>query len=82
MQIFRGSVEITAKNAVPGLRAGRSKGLSNAPITLTDAAMANLQRPRTRQAANLQGATAATNSDLEESSKNKTLSEPKKKGTA
>jgi hypothetical protein len=82
MQIFRGSVEITAKNAVPGLRAGRSKGLSNAHIRLTDAAMANLQRPRTRPAANLQGATAATSSDLEKSSKNKRLSEPEKRGAA
>jgi hypothetical protein len=38
MRIFRGRVEITAKNAVLGLRAGHSNGLSNAHIGLTDAA--------------------------------------------
>ena len=39
MRIFRGRVEITAKNAVLGFRAGHSNGLSNAQFGLTDAAM-------------------------------------------
>jgi hypothetical protein len=38
MRIFQGRVEITAENAVPGLRAGHSNELSNARIGLTDAA--------------------------------------------
>jgi len=44
MQIFQGRVEIPAENAVPGLPAGHSNELSNAPLRLTDAAMTNLQR--------------------------------------
>jgi len=38
MQVFRGCVEITAENAVLGLRAGHLNGLSNARTRLTDAA--------------------------------------------
>jgi hypothetical protein len=39
MRVFWGRVEITAENAVLGLRAGHSNELSNAPTGLTDAAM-------------------------------------------
>jgi hypothetical protein len=38
MRIFQRRVEITAENAVLGLRAGHSNGLSNARTGLTDAA--------------------------------------------
>jgi len=49
MRIFRGHVEITTKNAVPGLGAGHSNGLSNANISLTDAAMGKFASARARR---------------------------------
>jgi len=61
MRIFRGRVEITAKNAVPGLGAGHSNGFSNANISLTDAAKGEFAKiGGAPHAANLQGPTEAS----------------------
>jgi len=61
MRIFRGRVENTAKNAVPGLGAGHSKGFSNANVSLTEAAKGEFAKiGGAPHAANLQGPTAAT----------------------
>jgi len=61
MRIFRGRVENTAKNAVPGLGAGHSKGFSNANVSLTEAAKGEFAKiGGAPHAANLQGPTEAS----------------------
>ena len=82
MQVFRGCVEITSENAVLGLRAGHLNEFSNARIGLTDAARGEFAKAGGRRCDESARANGSNYSDLEKSSKNQSLSEPKKRCAA
>ena len=82
MRIFQGCVEITAKNAVLGLRAGHLNGLSNARIGPTDAARGEFAKAGGRRMRRFCKGQRPQLQRFGESSKNQNLSEPKKRCAA